>query len=328
MKPRFNIYFSLILAIIITLLGGAAIGDTPMSLSRVVWALLGQGSAGDHLVIWSIRVPRMVAAFLVGGALGMSGAALQGLLRNPLAEPGILGVSSVSVLFATLSLFFGWATLGPVILPGLAIIGALTATMFIALAARWIGSVVTLILIGIALSGFTGAMISLLMNMASHPFFLSDLMNWTLGSVTNRSFVDIFFLAPFILSGMILLHFSRRGLSALTLGDETASSLGLDLARQRISIIIGTGLATGGAVALAGAIGFVGIVAPHMVRPFVHHDPARTLWPSALLGGLMVMLADLLVRIIPTTNELKLGVVAALFGAPVFVWIAIRKVHS
>jgi iron complex transport system permease protein len=151
------------------------------------------------------------------------------------------------------------------------------------------------------------------------------MINWMLGSVANRSFVEIGFAAPFLIAGTAILLLSRRGLSALTLGEEAASGVGLNLRRQRILTVLGAGLATGGAVALAGAIGFVGIIAPHIVRPFVKHDPARSLIPSALLAGLILVLADIGVRILPTTNELKLGVVAALIGAPAFVWIAMRR---
>ena len=182
-----------------------------------------------------------------------------------------------------------------------------------------------LVLIGVGISSFTGAAMSLLMNLAPNPFTLSDMINWMLGSVANRSFVEIGFAAPFLIAGAAVLLVSRRGLSALTLGEEAASGVGLDLRRQRILTVLGAGLATGGAVALAGAIGFVGIMAPHIVRPFVKHDPARSLIPSALLAGLILVLADIGVRILPTVNELKLGVVAALVGAPAFVWIAMRR---
>ncbi|MEM8767227.1 MAG: iron ABC transporter permease, partial [Pseudomonadota bacterium] len=177
----------------------------------------------------------------------------------------------------------------------------------------------------VGLASFAGAMMSLLMNLAPNPFSLADMVNWILGSVANRSFDDLLFAAPFILSGCAILLASRRGLSALTLGDEAASGIGLNLRRQRVLVVLGAGLATGGAVALAGVIGFVGIVAPHIVRPWLDHDPARSLFPAALLAGLILVVADIGVRLMPTDNELKLGVVAALIGAPAFVWIAMRR---
>ena len=203
--------------------------------------------------------------------------------------------------------------------------GALIATALLALAATRTQSVVTLILIGVGLSSFSGALMSLLMNLAPNPFSLADMINWMLGSVANRSFDEIGLALPFIGGGVALLLATRRGLSALTLGEEAASGVGLNLQHQRIWTVLGAGLATGGSVALAGAIGFVGIVAPHVVRPFVKHDPARSLIPSALLAGLILVIADIFVRILPSTNELKLGVVAALIGAPAFVWIAMQR---
>jgi len=168
------------------------------------------------------------------------------------------------------------------------------------------------------------------MNLAPNPFSLADMINWMLSSVENRSLLDLAFTAPFLLTGLGILFAARRGLSALTLGEEAASGVGLNLRHQRLAIVPGTGLATGAAVALAGVIGFVGIVAPHIVRPMVNHDPARSLLPSALLAGLILVLADIGVRLVPTVSELKLGVVAALVGAPAFIWIAMqrRTVHD
>tara|TARA_R100001079_G_scaffold45139_3_gene22912 strand:- start:443 stop:1435 length:993 start_codon:yes stop_codon:yes gene_type:complete len=316
---------ALIIASVIALIAACFLGSTALPADRLLSALFGGANAGDRLVVWQIRLPRAIAAYIVGAALGISGAALQGLLRNPLAEPGVLGVSASASLMATFSLYYGIATITPWALPIAAIIGALTATAVITIAALRTQSVVTLILIGVGLSSFAGAAMSLLMNLAPNPFSLSDMINWMLGSVANRSFDEIRLAAPFILAGGLILFVTRRGLSALTLGEEAASGIGLDLRRQRIATVVGAGLATGGAVALAGAIGFVGIVAPHIIRPFVGHDPARSLIPSALLSGLILVVADIFVRLIPTSSELKLGVVAALIGAPAFVWIAMQR---
>jgi iron complex transport system permease protein len=328
MKPNVWLLPSLVAASLLALFAACLLGSTPMSPERVLAAFFGGGDAGDRLVIWQIRLPRALAAYMVGASLGISGAALQGLLRNPLAEPGVLGVSATASLAATFSLYYGLVALSPWILPLSAIFGALAATGLITLAAISTRSVVTLILIGVGLSSFAGAAMSLLMNLAPNPFSLADMINWMLGSVANRSFREIGLAAPFILVGAAILLASRRGLSALTLGEEAASGVGLNLRAQRILTVLGAGLATGGSVALAGAIGFVGIVAPHVIRPFVGHDPARSLVPSALFAGLILVLADIGVRIIPTSSELKLGVVAALIGAPAFVWIAIRRRSS
>ena len=325
MKSHAWLLPALVACSVLAIFAACLLGSTPMPAGRILQAFFGGADAADRLVIWQIRLPRALAAYLVGMALGISGAALQGLLRNPLAEPGVLGVSASASLAATFSLYYGLVALSPWVLPMAAIVGALAATALIAVAAIRTHSVVTLILIGVGLSSFTGAAMSLLMNLAPNPFSLSDMINWMLGSVANRSFHEIGLAAPFLFAGMAILLISRRGLSALTLGEEAASGIGLDLRRQRILTVLGAGLATGGSVALAGAIGFVGIVAPHIIRPFVNHDPARSLVPSALLAGLILVLADIGVRVLPTSSELKLGVVAALIGAPAFVWIAMRR---
>lgn len=318
-----NIWLSLIAIAAIT--AACLLGSTPMEFTRVLSALLGQSSPGDTIVVWQIRLPRALAAFVVGCALGASGAALQGLLRNPLAEPGILGVTATSSLFATFALYYGLASASVYLLPIYAIAGALVATALLAVAAIRVKSIVTLILLGVGLSSFSAAAMSLLLNLAPNPFSLFDMINWLLGSVANRSFDDLRIALPFVIAGVGILLSTRRGLSALTLGEEAASGIGLNLRRQRIAVVLGAGLATGASVALAGAIGFVGIVAPHIVRPLVGYDPARSILPSAILAGIILVVADIGVRLLPTTSELKLGVVAALIGAPVFAWIALQR---
>jgi iron complex transport system permease protein len=300
-------------------------GSSALGPGRLLAALFGTGPAGDALVLWEIRLPRALSAALVGAALGLSGAALQGLLRNPLAEPGVLGVSATAAFTALLALYFGAAAITPWALPLAAIAGALLATGIIAAAALRTRSVVTLILVGVGLSSFAAALTSLLINLAHSPFTLADMVNWMLGTVANRSLADLALALPFVAVGAVILFASRRGLSALVLGEESAGALGVDLPRQRLLVVLGAGLATGGAVALAGSIGFVGIVAPHLVRPAVGHDPARSLLPAALLGALLLVLADTLVRVLPTGTELRLGVVAALVGAPLFVRIALQR---
>ena len=315
----------LIACAIAALAAACMLGSTPLSPGRVIAALFGGGDAADRLVVWEIRMPRALAAFVVGGALAASGAALQGLLRNPLAEPGVLGVSASASLGAVIAIYYGLAALTPWAVPFGAVAGALAATLLIAALAAYVRSVVTLILVGVALSSFAGALMSLLMNLAPNPIALSDMVNWMLGSVANRSFDDLALAAPFLAPALIVLFAARRGLSALTLGEEAASGVGLNLRRLRLAVVMGAGLATGAAVSVAGAIGFVGIVAPHLVRPLTAYDPARSLLPSAVLGGVMLVLADILVRLMPTASELKLGVVAALVGAPAFAWIAAQR---
>ncbi|MEM9383446.1 MAG: iron ABC transporter permease [Pseudomonadota bacterium] len=315
----------LLIAIALSLFAATLLGSTPMPTSRVLAALAGVGMPGDGTVVWEIRLPRAAAACLVGIALGVSGAALQGLLRNPLAEPGVLGVSASATLGATLVLYYGLGAVSALFVPISAALAAVLATLLLAVVALRVRSVVTLILVGVGLSSFVGAVMALLLNLAPNPVSLADMINWTLGSVANRSARDLAFALPFIGVGIVILLASRRPLTALALGEEAASAVGVHLARARLQVVIGAGIATGGAVALAGAVGFVGIVAPHVVRPLVQYDPARTLIPAGLLGGLVLVLADIAVRLVPTTSELKLGVVAALLGAPAFVWIAMQR---
>lgn len=315
----------LLAAIVLGLFAATLLGSTPLPFGRVLGALAGVGTPGDAIVVWEIRLPRAAAALLVGIALGVSGAALQGLLRNPLAEPGVLGVSASATLGATVVLYYGLGTVSVFLVPTSAALAAVLATLLLAAVALRVRSVVTLILVGVGLSSFVGAVMALLLNLAPNPFSLADMINWTLGTVANRSARDLAVALPFIGTGVVILLLSRRPLTALALGEEAAAAVGVHLAQARLRVVIGAGIATGGAVALAGAVGFVGIVAPHVVRPLVQYDPARTLIPAGLLGGLVLVLADIAVRVVPTSSELKLGVVAALLGAPAFVWIAIQR---
>lgn len=277
------------------------------------------------VIVFEIRLPRTLAAVIVGAALGVSGAALQGLLRNPLAEPGVLGVSASASLFAALVLLMGWGLAYPWLVPFAAVAGAVLVSAALVWVALKTQSVVTLILVGVGFSSVAGALLSLGVNLAPNPFSLADLMNWLLGSVANRSFAQISQTLPCVMLGAAVLWRFSGHLSVLSLGDEAAQTLGVDLRRLRVAIVAGAGLATGGAVALAGAIGFVGLVAPHFVRPWVGYDPARSLVPAGLLGAILLALADLTVRLLPSNQELNLGVLVALLGAPVFIYIVTRR---
>ncbi|MEO1039412.1 MAG: iron ABC transporter permease [Pseudomonadota bacterium] len=307
-----------LLALFIAVLTGSA----PITLGETLAAVLGGASEPVRLIIWEIRLPRALTAFLVGASLGASGAVLQGLLRNPLADPGVLGVSAMSALGAVIVIYFGFASLHPLITPVAAILGAVVSVAVLyALGGGRVG-VTQLILVGVGLSSFAGALTALAMNLAPNPFSLSDLVNWLLGSVANRSWIDIGFAAPFWIVGGALALLAAPGLRALSLGEDAALSLGADLKRTRLFAVLGAALLTGAAVAVAGVIGFVGIVAPHLVRPLVRHDPGDLIIPSALAAGAMLVLADIAVRLAPFSPELKIGVAAALVGAPAFVWIA------
>ncbi|MEM9838670.1 MAG: iron ABC transporter permease [Pseudomonadota bacterium] len=303
-------------------------GSISIPLHRVMAALLGTGTPEDVLVVQSIRLPRALAALLTGGALGLSGAALQGLLRNPLAEPGVLGVTAASSFGGTLIIATGLVSFIPFGIPIATITGALLATLLLAELAYRLKSVNSLIIIGVTLSSFIGALMSLILSLAPNPFTLGEILNWSFGSVANRSWQDIALSLPGILFGGFLLHRARNGLRILTLGEDVAATSGLDLRRHRRLVIIGTGLATGGAVSLAGAIGFIGIIAPHAVRPWVQNDPGRTLLPSFLVGGIALMIADLFIRLLPYLGSIRLGVAVSIVGAPLFALIAAREARS
>ncbi|MEL6789991.1 MAG: iron ABC transporter permease [Pseudomonadota bacterium] len=323
-KSDRKIIFLLAMLSIMSIFLTCFLGPVALPFTDLLAGFVGRGPRTVETIIWDLRFPRALAAFVAGACLGGSGAALQGLLRNPLADPGVLGVSSSAALGAVVALYFNLAVFGLWVMPLAAILAALAATaMLYTLGAARV-STTRLILIGVGVSSFTGAMITLVMNLAPNPFALADLVNWLFGSVSNRSMRDILFVIPFGFVGFVCLMTVVRPLGALSLGEQTAISLGVDLKQVRRRTIAGASLLTGASVALAGAIGFVGIIAPHLCRPFVAHDPGRTIVPAALLAGLMVVIADIIVRLLPFPQELRLGVIAGLVGAPVFVWIAAK----
>jgi iron complex transport system permease protein len=271
-------------------------------------------------IVWEIRFPRALTAWIVGAALGLSGAALQGLLRNPLADAGVLGLSGFAALGAVIAFAFGFALLAPL----LALVFALAAAILVtALGWRSRGPA-SLALIGVGLSSFAGGLIALALNLAPNPGALADLVNWTLGSVEGRSLEHAALAGAFLVAGAAFIFSAARGLQALTLGEEAAAAIGANLPRTRALVVLGAAACAGGATAVAGVIGFVGVAAPHLVRALAGHDPARLLLPSALAGGAILVCADVAVRLLPTDAELKLGVAAALIGGPVFALIAAR----
>jgi len=314
----------LLAALLLVMLGGLLVGDAPLGLGDVLAALVGRGDRRLVFIVQDIRLPRVVLGALVGASLGMAGAAVQGLLRNPLADPGVVGISASAGLGAVVALYYGIAAGFALAVPLFAIAFALAATVVLAWLAGRDASVLTLILAGVAISSLAGALISLAMNLSPTPYLLSDIVLWLLGSLANRSAADVALAAPFMGAGWMLLLLAARQLPALTLGEEAAASLGVDLRRLRLRVIVGAALAVGGSVAVSGIVGFVGLVAPHLARPLVGYDPGRLLVPGALGGALLVVAADLLVRGVPGAAELKLGVVTALLGAPFFLWLVIH----
>jgi len=276
------------------------------------------------IVMREIRLPRALLALLIGAGLGLSGAALQGYLRNPLAEPGLLGVSGSAAFGAVLALYTGLSAAFPLALPLMALAGAFLAVLLVQALAGSGGGSITLILAGIAMSSLAGALTSLALNLSPNPFAASEIVFWLLGSLADRSMPQVWLAAPFIVTGMALLFTLGRALDALTLGEDAAASMGVTLARTRMLAVVGTALAVGAGVAVAGAIGFVGLVVPHVLRPLVGGMPSRLLPASALGGAALLLAADLAVRVIAPDRDLKLGVLTALVGAPFFLWLVWR----
>lgn len=310
-----------ILAFIASLLVGTAAIDA----GRLFAALTGRGDAIARTILFELRLPRALLALAVGAMLGLSGAALQGYLRNPLAEPAVLGASNAAALGAVIALYFGFAASHPAVLPLLAILTGLAALALVFLLAGRAESPLTLILAGVAVATMAGAGISLALNLAPNPFAAIEIMTWLMGSLEDRSFAHVAIALPCIVVGLGLLLWDGRALDALALGEDGAQALGVDLARTRLRILLGVGIGVGGAVAVTGAIGFVGLIVPHLVRPFTDRSPSAALFPSALGGAALLTLADLGVRLIPASSELKLGVVTAFLGVPVFVAQLMRE---
>ena len=314
MALRVTLSFALTGAFALSML----VGPAPIGPAEALSALAGKAPAATEMIVREIRLPRALLGLLVGATLGLSGAGLQGLFRNPLAEPGLIGASSLAALGGVIAMYFGLYAAFPLALPGCAMLGALVAvTLLLLLAGRDSGAL-TIILAGVAISSLGAALISLAINLSNNLFGVTEIVFWLMGSLADRSMDHVWLTLPFMAAGWLLIGSTGRALDALTLGDDTARSLGISLTRTRVMIILGTALSVGAAVAVSGAIGFVGLVVPHLLRPLVGYEPRRLLPASALGGAILLLLADVGVRVIPTTAELRLGVVTALLGVPFF----------
>lgn len=316
----------LLLLIVVGSVVGVLLGESAFSVEQWSQAFADPRS-GPAEVLWQVRAPRVATALVVGAALGLSGGVMQGLLRNPLADPAVLGVSAVAALGAALAIVAGAAAI-PGAVEVAAMIGAALAGGLLVLFSARVRSPEALILFGVALSSFAGAATALIFNLSPSPIATAEVMSWLLGSVQNRSWIDVLWVTPTVLVAGALAMIAAPGLRMLSLGEETARTSGLPMARLRLLALLAAALATGAAVAVAGVIGFVGLAAPHLVRGVVRSDPGRVLLPSALAGGLMLVVADLLARMTPTDQELKLGVFTALVGAPLFAIIAWRAARE
>ena len=282
------------------------------------WNVLSGQDPVMRIIFLELRLPRALLGALIGAALGLAGAAMQSYLRNPLAEPGTLGVSAMAALGAVLSIFFGIAGVHPWTLPLCGVAGGMAAMAALFVLAGRSASMLTLVLSGIILSALAIAGISLVLSLSPSPWAASEIIRWMLGALTDRSFDDLTIAAPLIALGGALVLMCREPLNALTLGEDGARSLGIDLHRVRWMMCIGMGLLVGASVAVTGMIGFVGLVVPHLLRPFVGARPSALLVPSAIGGAALVLAGDIVVRLLPGGSELQLGVVMSLVGAPFF----------
>ena len=274
-------------------------------------------------IVTELRLPRALLGLALGAGLGLSGAVLQGYLRNPLADPAVVGVSSSAALgaVAAIVLGIGGGTLGIFACAMLAAGGSMALLAALTWRAQ---SSVQFILAGTVLASLSGALTAFLISLAPNPYAVAEAIDWLMGALTDRSIDDVRLAVPFIAAGSVLLLLTGRALDALTLGEAAARSLGVRLGRVQALIVLGTGLTIGASVAVTGVVGFVGLVVPHLLRPIFGHRPSALLLPSALGGAALVLVADSLCRLAPGAGEIRLGVVMALIGAPFFLVLLLR----
>ncbi len=317
----------LVLLLVVVALSSLAVGPAALTPAEVLRGLL-RSDGIESLIVRDIRLPRMLLSLSIGGMLGLSGAAMQALLRNPLAEPAVLGAPQAAAFGAVAVLYSGMAGAYSFALPASAMLGALLSILLVIGVAGRSASTLTLILAGLAVSSLAGAATSLAINLSPNPFAVTEIVFWLMGSFEDRTLRHVLMALPFITVGSGLILLCGRGYRALTLGEDAAVSLGVNLGRLRLYTVAGVALGVGAAVSVSGAIGFVGLVAPHFVRRFVASDPQRTLLPSAAAGAILLTAADVLVRLVPATSEIRIGVVTALLGVPMFLWIIARQVRQ
>src|SRR4051812_2109272 len=324
-RRRSGVMAGLVVLVLLLALLSLGIGPVRLSPLTIIEALFGGGSDVHQVIVREIRLPRTILAFAIGAILGLSGAALQGLLRNPLASPSLFGAPQSAAFGAVLVISLGLADVRSWALPVAAIAMAFASVfVLLGIAGRNAGLLI-LILAGLAISSLAAAMTALVMNLSSNPFVVLEIAFWLLGSLEDRSFRHVMLALPFITAGAIVLMSQRNAFRALTLGEETAQSLGVDVGRLRLAVIAGVALGVGGAVAVTGTIGFIGLVAPHLMRPLIGHDPARLLVPSALTGAALLLAADIAVRIIPSNSDIKVGVLTSIIGVPFFLYLIMRE---
>ncbi len=300
------------------------VGSSPIPVLEAAMEAVGDTPSVISLILTEVRLPRALIALFAGASLGICGAAMQGLLQNPLAAPGLIGSASGAALGAVVILYSGLSTLFWLALPVGGVIGALLATFLVYLLAGRDAGTATLILAGVAINALALALVSLILNLAPSPYAVQDIVLWMLGSIDNRSMDDFWLLLPGTLLGWGLLVGAGKPLDALTLGEETAHTLGVNLPKLRWRLFIAVALAVGSAVAVTGTIGFIGLVIPHLLRPLVAYQPGRLLPVSALGGAILLLAADITVRLFPPGTDIKVGVLTSLVGAPFFLYLILK----
>ena len=312
---RANVTFALLLliAVPLSLLAGRVWVDPSMTPNAIP-------------ILMELRLPRAVLALVVGGGLGAAGAAMQGYLRNPLADPGLFGIAPGAALGAVIALYIGVASGFTV--PLFALLGAGGAMALLALiagrTANPANGVALFTLAGMMIASLAGALTSLAISLAPNAFAMSSIVTWLMGALTDRGWADVTLAAPLTLAGLVVLRLAGRDLDAMTLGEAAARSLGVQPGRLMALLVIGTGLTVGSGVAVAGIIGFVGLIVPHLVRPLTDRRPSSLIVPSALAGALLVLVADVVCRVLPLVTELRLGIALSLIGAPFFLALLLK----
>lgn len=323
-RPSFAVEAILGLALVVIAVVSLAVGASGLPLARIIHGITGSDDVAA-VVLREIRLPRMLLSLLVGAVLGLSGAAIQALTRNPLAEPAVLGTPQAAALGAVAVLYSGLAAANSVWLVLAAIASASVAMALILFLIRTRQNILTLLLAGLGVGSLTGAAMSLVISLSPNPYAVMEIVFWLMGSFEDRSMVHVVIALPFLALSAALLFACRRAYTALTLGEDVARSIGVDVARVSLFTAAGIAIGVGASVAVSGAIGFVGLIAPHLVRPWRQGDPGATLLPSALCGAVLTGLADIIVRLIPSTGEIRIGVVTAMIGAPLFIWLILTR---
>ncbi|MBC2885875.1 iron ABC transporter permease [Ochrobactrum sp. CM-21-5] len=324
-SQRFYLLLSA-LALLVAMLFALSLltGPAAIGMGASIKALFAGEGDSVVLVMREIRLPRALLALLIGASLGLSGAALQGYLRNPLAEPGLLGVSASASFGAVTAIYSGLSLLFPLALPLFALAGAFASVFLVKVLAGRSAGTLAVILAGVAVTSLASALTALALNLSPNPFAAMEIVFWMLGSLADRSMIHVELAAPFILVGWVMLLSLGRALDSLTLGADAAASMGVSLTRVQLLAVLGTAACVGASTAVAGAIGFVGLVVPHLLRPLVGARPSRLLVASAFGGAALLLAADVLVRLVMPGRELKLGVLTAIIGAPFFIWLVFK----